>query len=89
VPGDRASIVLLRRHLLACTSGDVALVIVNGRPCLGDVEFAPLFHALDIATDTIVAGGIEKLLVQPLAEIAGHVIAQWPRAGRIFADVPM
>jgi len=87
VPGDRASIVLLRRHLFDCSPGDVALVIVNGRPCLGDVEFAPLFHALDIATDTIVAGGIEKLLMQPLAEIAGRIIEQWPRAGRIFAEV--
>ena len=88
-PGDRASFVLLRRHLFACSTGDVALVIVNGRPCLGDVEFDPLFHALHIPTDTIIAGGIEKLLVQPLATLAGRVIEQWPGAGRIFAETPV
>jgi hypothetical protein len=84
-PGAPADLVLLRRPLLDAGAADVALVIVDGRPRFGDVEFAPLFRACGVAVDAVDAGEVHRIVTQPLAMVAARVVEDWPDCGRLLA----
>lgn len=85
-PGDPADAVLLRKPLLEATPRDVGLVLVGGRPRLGDVEFADLFTDAAVPVQPLRIGGTEKLVVAPLASIAERVFELVPECGRIFEE---
>ena len=45
---------------------DIMLVVINGMPTYGDVEFAPLFDSLDVKYQNIVTAGKEKIIIGDL-----------------------
>ena len=45
---------------------DIMLVVINGMPAYGDVEFAPLFDTLNINYQPIVLAGKEKIVIGDL-----------------------
>jgi cytosine/adenosine deaminase-related metal-dependent hydrolase len=45
---------------------DIMLVVINGMPAYGDVEFAEVFDALGIKYQEIVLDGVEKVVIGDL-----------------------
>jgi cytosine/adenosine deaminase-related metal-dependent hydrolase len=45
---------------------DIMLVVINGMPSYGDVEFAPLFDSLGVKYQNIVLAGKEKIIIGDL-----------------------
>jgi len=85
VPGGPADFVVLRSPLLEARPRDVALVVVGGRPRLGDLAFGELFVRCRVPAEPIVVGGVPKLVVRPLGRVAEACIRLTPAAGRILA----
>ncbi len=83
-PGAPADLVLLRRPLFRARPRDIGLVIVNGRPRLGDPSFAPLFTHCGVRVEHLTVGGRDKLVAAPLAIAARRALAVTPEAGRIL-----
>lgn len=83
-PGAPADLVFLRRPLFRARSRDVGLVIVDGKPRLGDASFAPLFTHCGVRVEQIQIGGMDKLVAAPLATAARRALALTPEAGRIL-----
>jgi hypothetical protein len=83
--GANADVIVLRAPLLDARAADVALVLVRGRPVLADEDFAELFAASGVTAQPIVVGGVRKLVVAPLGEIAARVFDVVPECARIAA----
>ena len=83
-PGAPADLVHLRRPVLEATAADIGLVVVAGRPRLGDERHAELFARAGVETEGLRVGGVAKLVEAPLAAVADRVIRQWPEAGRVL-----
>jgi hypothetical protein len=83
-PGAPADLVLLRRPALDARPADVALVLVGGRPRFGDEEFGELFARCGVPVERLEVGGVPKLVVAPLATVAGKVRALSPEAARVL-----
>lgn len=83
-PGAPADLVFLRRPLFHARPRDVGLVIVNGRPRLGDPSFGPLFAHCGVRTQRLRVGGTDKLVAAPLATAARRALAVTPDVGRIL-----
>ncbi len=83
-PGARADLICLRRPVLDATAADVALVVVGGRPVLGDAHLAPLFEQAGVAMEPLTVQGSEKVVAAPLGTVAARIVGAWPEAGRIF-----
>jgi len=45
---------------------DIMLVVINGMPSYGDVEFAPLFDSLGVRYQNVVVAGKEKIVIGDL-----------------------
>jgi cytosine/adenosine deaminase-related metal-dependent hydrolase len=77
--GGPADLVVIPRHdggvaesLLAARRSDVALVMVGGRPMVGDARFAPVFQARRVVTRPMTVDGVPRLADSGLARrIAG------------------
>lgn len=87
--GAPADLVLLRRPLLDASTVDVALVIVDGVPRIGDPHFARLFERHGVDTEEITIGGLTRLVCRPLGSTVRRVLHEWPQCGRIFASDPV
>lgn len=83
-PGSPADLVFLRRPLFEARPRDVGLVIVAGKPRLGDARFRPLFAQCGVRVQHLRVGGVDKLVAAPLATIARRAVARTPEAGRIL-----
>jgi cytosine/adenosine deaminase-related metal-dependent hydrolase len=83
-PPGAADLVFLSRPLFDARACDVALVLVGGVPRFGDRRFAGLFERCAVPTETLVVGGVEKLVVEPLGSVARLVCALSPECQRIF-----
>lgn len=83
-PGGAADLILLRRPLFQARPRDVALVVVDGRPRLGEPRFAALFQRCGVRVETLRVGGADRLVAAPLATAARRAVALTPEAGRIF-----
>lgn len=83
-PGAPADVVLLRRPLGEARPRDVGLVLVGGAPRFGDVAFAELFASCGVPAERLVVGGVEKLVVAPLATVAERVRALGREAARVL-----
>jgi cytosine/adenosine deaminase-related metal-dependent hydrolase len=83
-PGGAADLVFFSRPLFDARARDVALVLVDGVPRFGDQRFAQLFDLCGVPTDTLVVGGVEKLVVEPLGSVARRVCALSPECQRIL-----
>src|SRR6185369_17030046 len=66
--GGPADVIVIPRHdggiaesLLAARRADVALVMVGGRPMIGDARFAPVFQARRAVTRPIAVDGASRL----------------------------
>lgn len=66
--GDPADLVVLSptagspaETLIETTRRSLALVVVGGRPMIGDPRFAPLFRSRGVNTRTVVIDGVEKI----------------------------
>jgi len=84
VESATADLVFFTRPLFAAHAGDVALVLVAGRPKFGDRRFAKLFEMCDVPVEPLVVGGVEKLVVAPLASVAERVFGLSPECRRIL-----
>lgn len=84
-PHAPADLVFLHRPLLEASAADVALVIVDGVPRIGEPEFAPLFRRLGVRTEMITIGDRPRLVCRPLGSTMSRVLREWPECGRIFA----
>jgi hypothetical protein len=82
--GAPADVVFLRRPLFRARPRDVALVIVDGRPRLGDARLRPLFAHCGVRVERLSVGGVEKLVMAPLATAARRAMALTAEAGRIL-----
>ena len=87
-PRAPADLVLLRRPLLDASAADVALVIVDGVPRIGEPEFAPLFDRLGVRTEVITIGDLPRIVCRPLGSTMNRVLREWPQCARIFAAGP-
>lgn len=83
-PGAPADVVCLERPLFEARPADVALVVVDGAPRVGDERFGELFEAAGVATEVLGVGGRPKLVAAPLATVAARVLEHAPECGRIF-----
>ncbi len=83
-PGGVGDVVFLRRPLLEARPRDVGLVLVGGKPRLGDAEFAALFEHTGVPVEPLEVGGVPKLVVAPLATVAREVVELSPSCGRIL-----
>jgi cytosine/adenosine deaminase-related metal-dependent hydrolase len=83
-PPGVADLVLLTCPLFDAHACDVALVLVAGRPRFGDRRFARLFELCAVPAETLVVGGVEKLVVEPLGSVARRVFALSPECRRIL-----
>lgn len=83
--GEAADLVVLRRPLLEARPADVALVLVGGRPRLGERRFRPLFEDAGIPTETLEVGGEERLVEAPLGSVAREVFRLTPECRRILS----
>jgi cytosine/adenosine deaminase-related metal-dependent hydrolase len=79
-----ADLVFFTRPLFAAHACDVALVLVGGRPRFGDRRFARLFELCHVPCEPLMVGGVEKLVVAPLASVAHRVFALSPECRRIL-----
>lgn len=84
LPGRPADLVFLRRPVFQATPRDVALVIVGGKPRLGDSCFRGLFAHCGVRVQRLQIGGVDKLVAAPLATAARRAVALTPEAGRIL-----
>lgn len=84
VPGRPADFVVLRAPLWEARPRDVALVVVDGLPRLGDVAFAELFARCRVPAEPLWVGGLPKLVVRPLATAAAQCLRLTPEVGRIL-----
>jgi cytosine/adenosine deaminase-related metal-dependent hydrolase len=82
--GAAADVVVLRRPIWEARPRDVALVLVDGVPRFGDAELAELFERSGVGVERLSVGGVEKLVVAPLARVAERVRALSPEAARIL-----
>jgi len=80
----QADVVFFTRPLFAAHACDVALVLVGGRPRYGDRRFARLFELCNVPVEPMVVGGVEKLVIDPLASVANRVFALSPECRRIL-----
>lgn len=83
-PGASADLVVLRRPLLSARPCDVALVLVSGRPLLGDEILGELFTACSVPAEPFAVGGVPKLVASPLATVAREVFDRAPSCARII-----
>jgi cytosine/adenosine deaminase-related metal-dependent hydrolase len=83
-PGSPADLVYFRRPPAEALPGDVSLVLVGGRPRLGDVSLGDLFTRLGVPTEALRVGGRDLLVEAPLGAIAAGVVARTPECGRIL-----
>jgi cytosine/adenosine deaminase-related metal-dependent hydrolase len=83
-PGSDADLVLFRRPPLGATARDVALVVVAGRPRLGEARFLPLFRAAGVPVEPVLVAGEPRWVEAPLGEVARRVVARSPEVGRIL-----
>ena len=83
-PGGVGDVVFLRRPLLEARPRDVGLVLVGGKPRLGDAEFAALFERTGVSVEPLEVGGVPKLVVAPLATVAREVVELSPSCDRIL-----
>lgn len=84
-PGAAADPVVLRRPLREATGVDVILVVVDGRPRLGEERFLPLFQALDVPVEPLLVAGEMRWVESPLGDVARRAVAACPEAGRVLA----
>jgi cytosine/adenosine deaminase-related metal-dependent hydrolase len=84
-PGALADLVALRAPLLSARPGDVALVLVAGRPVLADEEFAAVFDAAGVPHEPLDVGGVKKRVAAPLGSVARTVFEIAPECRRIVA----
>jgi cytosine/adenosine deaminase-related metal-dependent hydrolase len=82
--GAAADLVFLTRPLFDAHPRDVALVLVAGRPRFGDQRFGGLFELCAVPTETLIVGGVEKLVAEPLGSVARRVFALSPECRRIL-----
>ena len=83
-PPGAADVVFLTRPLFDARARDVSLVLVDGVPRFGDLRFAGLFERCAVPTETLVVGGVEKLVIEPLGTVARRVCALSPECQRIL-----
>jgi hypothetical protein len=83
-PGNRADVVFLRRSLLEASPRDVALVVVGGRPVLGDALSAPLFEYCRVPMEELDVAGALKLVAAPMGSIAARIFAETPECARML-----
>jgi len=83
-PGGPADLILLRRPLFYARPRDVALVVVDGKPRVGEPGFASLFAHCGVPVECLQVGGAERLVAAPLATAARRAVALTPEAGRIL-----
>lgn len=86
--GTPADLLLLRRPLLDAAPPDVALVVVDGEPRLGDEAFLPLFEAAGVRLQRITLHGRPRLVTAPLADVAARVLDRFPHAAAVFEAAP-
>lgn len=83
-PGRPADLVVLRRPLLDARPADVLLVLVGGRPRLGETRFSSLFEDAEVPVETLEVGGEERLVEAPLGSVARKVFQLTPECRRIL-----
>ena len=83
-PPGVADLVFFTCPLFDAHACDVALVVVAGRPRFGDRRFARLFELCAVPAETLVVGGVEKLVEEPLGSVARRVFALSPECQRIL-----
>lgn len=86
-PGSMADVVFLRKSLLDASPHDVALVVVDGAPRVGDEKFDSLFTFCGVQTEPLRAAGcrpMRKLVAKPLGSLAQRIIAETPECGRFL-----
>ncbi len=84
-PGAPADVVALRRPLLSARPSDVALVLVAGRPALADEPLGEVFEAHGVAAESLLVGGVPKLVASPLGAVAREVFDLTPSC-RLILD---
>lgn len=84
LPGQPADFVVLRVPVFEAQPRDVALVVVDGLPRLGDAAFADLFARCQVPVEPLAVGGVPKLVVRPLATVAEQCLRVTPDVGRIL-----
>lgn len=82
--GAPADLLHLERPLLEAGVEDVALVVTEGVPRLGDERFASLFDYAGVPTLEVEVGAGRKLVQASLAAVGERVVGRWPEAARIF-----
>jgi cytosine/adenosine deaminase-related metal-dependent hydrolase len=82
--GCAADLVLITRPLWEARARDIALVLVGGKPMLGEQRFAGLFERCGVTTELLDVGGVTKLVVSPLATVARRVFELSPDSARIL-----
>jgi len=65
-------------------ASDVALVLVGGMVRLGDECFAGLFERQAVPMESLVVGGVRKLVATPLGSVAARACALTPECARIL-----
>ena len=83
-PGGVADLIFVRRPVLEARPCDVGLVMVGGKPKLGDADFAELFDRCEVAAEPLLVGGVSKVVAAPLATVAARVFELTPECGRIL-----
>jgi cytosine/adenosine deaminase-related metal-dependent hydrolase len=83
-PGAPADLVMLRRPLGHARPEDVALVIHNGVPSVGDEAFAHLFDYCGVPTESLRVGSSTKRVIAPLGAVARRAVELTPDVARIF-----
>lgn len=53
--------------IIGAKRADLRLVMIAGRPCLGDLDMAPVFAAAKMATMRVKVDGVEKLMAAGIA----------------------
>lgn len=84
LPEHPADLILLRRRLLEARPADVGLVMVGGKPRLGDEEFSDLFERCGVPVERLLVGGVPKIVQHPLATIVGAVADLAPECTRVL-----
>ncbi|MDZ7343294.1 MAG: amidohydrolase family protein [candidate division KSB1 bacterium] len=55
-------------HIVTARRSDVRLVLIAGRPLIGDPEMAPVFAALGVAAEKVRVDGCEKFMARSIVE---------------------
>ncbi len=53
--------------IISAQRADIRLVMIAGRPCLGDLDMAPVFAAAKVATARVRVDGVEKIMAAGIA----------------------